>query len=172
MRSWIRNLKRHKVSEGFTERVLREARNLSESPSKPKIFAWGRLFHGLAGQKHEALPGDIRLAPLIARLAFACVLIGAGTMIWQNHFQLPSQPDFQVSQMEDLTQELASLEAVLDWVESESSEILMDHPDQELIVTDSVQDRWVNDLEPVQIIALDGIQPDEELLDLMTLNDR
>lgn len=165
VRKWIRNLKQHQVSEEFTARVMSEARSLMESPSARERISLGRILRWITGWRSDAAHEGISLIPIMTRIALAAVTLGIGITIWNNAIK-PPPANLMTQDVEAVTRELASLETAFEWLESDPvQENLNLSTDARTGHSDSGQ-AWIGELQQVQAIALEGVQPDEELLDL------
>lgn len=169
VQKWIRHLKQHQVSDEFTSRVMSEARSLMVTQRERNRFSFVNLIRWITGWRHlDSRQEGIPLIPVMTRIAMAALVLGIGISIWNN--ALAPDPDNLVTQdLEAVTRELASLETAFEWLESDPVQANLDLFESGNASISDISDSkqaWIGDLQQVQAIALEGIQPDEELLDL------
>lgn len=167
IQEWIRGLKQHQVSDEFTSRVMTEARSLVKSKNvrDPFSIGMGSVIRWITGWRPDSAQEGLPLIPLMTRIAMATVALGIGISIW-NKSTDPDPTRLMTQDVEAVTRELASLEPAFEWLESEPIQENLDLTGAGSGSNPDSKQTWIGELQQVQAIALEGIQPDEELLDL------
>jgi hypothetical protein len=183
LRRLIQRLPRRQVGSEFTARVMDEALKSLQSNHATSDTKWStRLLSWLTGRKEEDWNGSFPVAPLLARGAFACAVIGFGFLVYETSLKSPntsqsSAPAKAVSstsisaeagsEFASVSREVAALESTFHLLDRFTFNENMENAsleDQIEAYGESIP--WIQDFESIQAISSEAVAPDEELLDL------
>lgn len=188
LRRLIQRLPRRQVGSEFTARVMDEALKSLKSNRATENPKWStRILGWLTGWKEEDWKGIFPLAPLLTRVAFACVMIGFGFLVYETSLKSPnnsqsieaaaaaaaaaassSTSNGAGNELAAVSREVAALESTFHYLEGFASNEDMENASIEG-QTEAYDESlpWIQDFESIQAISAETVAPDEELLDLL-----